>query len=83
MTSGGRRREYELVRRLSQEHDLHFVALTETFDEDLENSASMEKICSSVTVLRVTGNDDRSRPSEVRRHACPGALEIVETRTSN
>jgi glycosyltransferase involved in cell wall biosynthesis len=77
VTSGGRRREYELVTRLAREHDVHLLTFTETYEEDLEHSGFFEDSCCSVTVVPVRCSDNRAHPSEVRRHANPNGRAIV------
>jgi glycosyltransferase involved in cell wall biosynthesis len=76
-TSGGRRREYELVTRLAREHDVHLLTFTETYEEDLEHSGFFEDLCSSVTVAPVHCSNNRSHPSEVRRHTNRHGRAIV------
>jgi polysaccharide biosynthesis protein PslH len=77
LISGGRRREYELIRRLASDHEIHLLALTKTFQEDVSYAAVLKDLCSSVAVLPVEPTDDRSRPSQVRRHACREAIPRV------
>jgi glycosyltransferase involved in cell wall biosynthesis len=77
VTSGGRRREYELVTRLARERDVHLLTFTETYEEDLEHSDFFEDLCASVTVAPVRCSDHRVYPSEVRRHANRDGRAIV------
>ena len=78
LISGGRRREYELISRLSRRHEMHLVAVTKTLGEDLENSIVFDDLCASVTLLPAECTDDLSQPLQVRRHGCEKAKATVE-----
>ena len=49
--SGGRRREFELIRRIGSEIDLTIVAVSKTFDEDLRLAPALYSSCRSVHVF--------------------------------
>ena len=72
--SGGRRRELELIRRLSRQHDIHLMVVSKTYDQDLANSHELERFCTSVEVFaadRVPRDADRQgEPLQVLRHRC-------------
>lgn len=48
--SGGRRREFELLVRLSEHFDIHVYAASKTYTEDREHAAVLEEFCSDVQV---------------------------------
>ncbi|MDQ4065394.1 MAG: glycosyltransferase family 4 protein, partial [Actinomycetota bacterium] len=49
--SGGRRREYELLRRIGDDFDVHVYATTKTYDEDREHVAALQEFCSQVQIF--------------------------------
>ncbi len=71
--SGGRLREFELLKRLAARFDVHLCAVSKTFPEDVANADALRRWCSEVTLFTadatdgVTGQDPR--PFQVRRHA--------------
>jgi hypothetical protein len=64
--SGGRRRELELLRRISDRFDVHLVVVSKTPDEDRANATRMQRWCSSVEVFAASspsGEGDPGSPS--------------------
>jgi crotonobetainyl-CoA:carnitine CoA-transferase CaiB-like acyl-CoA transferase len=59
--SGGRLREHELLRRLCRACDVHLVAISKTYEQDLAAAERLEDLCASVTVLEARAG----RPDEV------------------
>ena len=88
--SGGRRREYELLRRLSRFDRIHVVAVSKTPEQDRRNAERLLGHCSGVDVFRAAGEGGSapegvggghagSGAPQVARHRCPRAAKrIVE-----
>lgn len=67
--SGGRRREFELLRRIGDRVDVSVCAISKTYEEDRENAAALSGYCSGVRV--VPAEPDRpgdAAPFQVLRH---------------
>lgn len=70
--SGGRRREFELIRRLAPRFDVHLVVVSKTPDEDAKNVGALTPFCRRVEVFAA----ERPKPeggtsadlSQVARH---------------
>src|SRR2546421_10038906 len=70
--SGGRRRELELIKRLSARFDVHLVAVSKTIDQDRCNVPALERLCHRVEVFPgACERDERNDPLQVRRHRGP------------
>lgn len=82
LISGGRRREFELLSRLASRFDVHLVAVSKTYEEDLGNAERLKGSCASVTVLPASAGEAASEPFQVRRHQCaearPEISRIIE-----
>lgn len=68
--SGGRRREFELLRRIGTQLDVRLCAISKTLDEDLQNANALADFCTRVHVvpaepLRTT---ESQVPFQVLRH---------------
>lgn len=50
--SGGRRREWELLTRLSRAFRFHLLVSSKTFEEDMANADRLRTVCASVHVSR-------------------------------
>src|SRR3954451_5669514 len=74
--SGGRLREFELLRRISSAVDVHLCAVSKTYEADLAVASGLDDICASVTVLPAA-NANGSPPAQVLRHRCPDAARHV------
>jgi polysaccharide biosynthesis protein PslH len=77
--SGGRLREFELLRRLACEVELHLCAVSKTFQEDLAAAARLKGLCASVAVFPAMPSGEDGVPSQVRRHRSPDASEYVRS----
>lgn len=77
--SGGRRREYELIRRLAPRVDLHVLAVSKTMDEDVAYADALRELCAEVRIFEAgSGSIDDSRdPFQVRRHCCDSLAATV------
>jgi polysaccharide biosynthesis protein PslH len=77
--SGGRRRELELIKRLSARFDVHLVATSKTIYQDRCNVPALQRICHRVEVFPVAWpeRDERNDPLQVRRHRCPAVAARV------
>jgi polysaccharide biosynthesis protein PslH len=81
--SGGRRRELELIRRLSRRFDIHLVVVSKTFAEDVSNAAVMRRFCREVEVFPATGPRELPagrepwEPHQVSRHHSEAATGRV------
>ncbi len=68
--SGGRHREFELLRRIGREVDVSVCAVSKTWTEDVDNAGALSPYCQRVDVVPaepVDGRDD-AVPFQVRRH---------------
>ncbi len=79
--SGGRRRDYELLVRLSKEFTITLCVLSKTFDEDMSNRPAVADLCSHVEVFPVLPGDSRHGPMALgkeARHRSPQASRWVD-----
>ncbi|HEX2058043.1 MAG TPA: glycosyltransferase [Actinomycetota bacterium] len=77
--SGGRRREYELVRRVGAWFDVTLCAVSKVYDEDSANAPALKPYCRDVFVFpadppAATG---APLPAQVVRHRSPSLTEHV------
>lgn len=71
-------REFELLRRLAREDEVHLCVVSKTYEEDLAAADRLDGLCASVAVFRaITGGNDV--PPQVRRHRCPEASEHLRS----
>lgn len=81
--SGGRRREFELIRRVGRETDLTVIAVSKTFDEDLGLAPALLPYCRAVHVFPgrpESLNGDASYagvPPKMWRNTSPEAKALV------
>jgi glycosyltransferase involved in cell wall biosynthesis len=70
--SGGRRREYELVRRVADAFDVTLCAVSKTYEEDVANAPALKEHCRDVWVFPAepSGDDPSAEPAQVVRHRC-------------
>lgn len=72
--SGGRRRDYELIKRLGSEFDLHLCAVSKTYEEDLRNKGAIERYCTSLQIFPAAPEPEPGRHPTLcyqeRRHRC-------------
>ncbi len=86
--SGGRRREYELLTRLASDLDVHLVAVSKTYREDLDAVAALQEFCTAIDLFEAVEEPPQSGlPYQVRRHVSPDATtrvhEIIRSRACN
>ena len=70
--SGGRRREFELIRRISRDHEIHLCAVSKVYSDDVQHVAGLRPYCAEVDLFPV----DES-PAEV-----PGGLDQIRRHAS-
>jgi polysaccharide biosynthesis protein PslH len=79
--SGGRRREYELIARVSADYDVHVCAVTKTYDDDLAYADAFGELCASVALFPpVAGGGGRAAAPQVTLHASEAARAHVAWR---
>ena len=68
--SGGRHREFELLRRIGNDVDVTLCAISKTPAEDVDNAPSLKLYCSEVQVVpaEVPRTAETSTPFQVMRH---------------
>lgn len=77
--SGGRRREFELLRRVGRKHSIHVCAVTNTYDEDCRNISALGQYCSTVDLFESTdvaclpARELNVHPYQVLRNISPQA----------
>lgn len=71
--SGGRRREYELIRRAGDVFDVTVCAVSKTFAEDSANAPALKEHCSDVAVFPAEPPPPAAsaEPAQVVRHRAP------------
>src|SRR5215210_56143 len=79
-SSGGRRREFELLQRLSRWVDFDLVAVSKTVDEDRAFVHRLAPMCRTVGVAEAVAGDDGAQ--QVRRHACPALVDEIARRAA-
>lgn len=91
--SGGRRRELELIRRVSERFEIHLLVVSKTAERDQANADVLRRWCRHVEVFAAAaaprdarpmlGASDLSaaqraaQPPQVLRHQCPAASSRV------
>jgi polysaccharide biosynthesis protein PslH len=72
--SGGRLREYELLRRLSGEFEVHLCAVSKTHEEDVRGAAALRGFVASTRVFPASSKPVNGHaPAQVLRHASAAA----------
>ena len=71
--SGGRRREYELIRRLGSMVDIHLVAVSKTYADDRLHAEHLAACCASVTILPA---EDASAVAAETAYGGPGCVAM-------
>lgn len=71
--SGGRRRELELIKRLSRRFDVHLLVVSKTFEQDMHNAAALRRHCREVEIFPASAApvreaSARDEPFQVARH---------------
>jgi polysaccharide biosynthesis protein PslH len=75
--SGGRRREYELLRRIGDSFDVTLCAVSKVYEEDSANAPALKPYCRDVFVFPNAPEPDGSLPAQVVRHRSPELTEHV------
>ena len=85
--SGGRRREYELLTRLSRTHEIHLYCVCKTFEDDQRNAGHLRAYCAEVVLFRAAGSPTQNgsathprnshHPPQVIRHMSREATASV------
>jgi len=79
--SGGRRRELELIKRVSKNFDVHLLVVSKTHDQDLANAHELERFCKTVEVFAADDPPDSAdgpgEAPQVLRHRCPALTARV------
>jgi polysaccharide biosynthesis protein PslH len=78
--SGGRRRELELIKRVSRDFDVHLLAVSKTFEQDRANAHQLEAFCERVEIHEadgLDGHDVRGEAPKVRRHRSAAMTSAV------
>jgi glycosyltransferase involved in cell wall biosynthesis len=78
--SGGRRREWELLRRVHGDVDIHLVVVSKTEGSEVSDARRLAQACRSIDVFAAEPGAGRDRgPEQVRRHRCArAALRVGE-----
>ena len=72
--SGGRRREYELLRRIGRDVDVHLTVISKTYDEDFRNARVFDEWCTRVSIFPAVPEPDvandlsPAEPYQILRH---------------
>lgn len=76
--SGGRLREYELLRRLSDTCDVAVRVVSRTYEDDLASAARLHEFCESVEVYPADGRvTQAANPSQTGLHASQGLTRAI------
>jgi hypothetical protein len=77
--SGGRLREFQLLKRLADTVDLHVVTVSRTPAEDRANASSLARMCSDVRVFEAANGAGRKPgPRQVQVHRCGEVVEYIQ-----
>jgi len=80
--SGGRRREFELVSRLSRNFEIHLCSITKTWETDNMYKDELLCYCTSINLFRVISNDKLQYASyshQMRRHMSEEASSYISS----
>ena len=69
--SGGRRREFELISRLSRRFEIHLCTVTKTWEMDNKHVSDMLQYCSTVNLFRAVPlemQQDEGYPLQMKKH---------------
>lgn len=77
--SGGRMREYQLLKRLARHLPIHLCALSKTYEEDIRNTPMLQDLCASVRVFATEPLPQTPSPFpfQVLRHRSPEATRYL------
>jgi polysaccharide biosynthesis protein PslH len=76
--SGGRRREYELITRLSQRFEIDICAVTETLEADREHVRAAGEHCRHVSLHAAECSASGTGAPQVERHASASARSALQ-----
>jgi polysaccharide biosynthesis protein PslH len=80
--SGGRRREFELIRRLGTNYEIHLCSITKSWQIDHKYVNKLRSYCSSVGLFKAVASDRwhySSYPHQMRRHISEEASLHIST----
>ena len=77
--SGGAVREYNLLKYLAQQYEIHFVAFTPRFEQERSSAERLLKLFASVTLVKPAAPliDHQAIPLRVLQHAHPEGRRII------
>lgn len=88
--SGGRLREYELIKRLSKHYNIYLVVITKTYDDDHNNINNIHDYCTEVAVFSCLNDIEKKSmehhyPDKILRIISHDAAAYIENilKTSN
>lgn len=83
--SGGRRREFELLRRVGRDFDVTVSAVSKVYDEDSANAPALKRYCDDVFVFPATprAGGVSALPAQVERHTSPELTDHVARAVSS
>jgi glycosyltransferase involved in cell wall biosynthesis len=76
--SGGRRREFELLKRLGRDYDIRLVCVSKTYDEDVANAGELAAHCRSVAVFAAELVEDPQLAPQCARHVSGDCAAYIE-----
>jgi polysaccharide biosynthesis protein PslH len=79
--SGGRRREFELISRLSKSFEIHLCSITKSWDTDRMYTNDLLQYCRSVNLFEAKAPTDKeqyaSYPDQMKRHMSEEASSYI------
>lgn len=78
--SGGRLREFELIKRLSRRNEISVCAVSKTYQEDVAAATQLADLCEDVRIFPASTSTSVTGPSscaQVLRHRCPEMTDHV------
>jgi glycosyltransferase involved in cell wall biosynthesis len=80
--SGGRRREFELISRLSKSFEIHLCSITKSWDTDRMYTNDLLQYCRSVNLIEANAPTDEeeqyaSYPDQMKRHMSEEASSYI------
>src|SRR5918998_591609 len=80
--SGGRRREFELISRLSRSFEIHLCSITKSWRTDSMYVNDLRQYCTSVNLFKAaapTNNQqDALYPHQMKKHICEVPILLIE-----
>ena len=81
-TSGGRRREYELLKRISKHYDIYVCAISKTFEQDCRNAEILSKHCGYLDVMVFEAVDLKKLPTSLLQNYPHQVLQNASNKAS-